>query len=293
MAVILITEVLKGAGIGMRTIRRKVAAGGVVMFLAAALSLSVLMTGRAYAAPSRTTGEEAAVEIGASILPADPPSFDVEHFVLPERARMLVVVEGTEGSDCQVYAYERPEEEEDVWELRLSVSGRLGMNGMSNNRVEGDKTTPIGLFRMDTPFGQGKPLKGFPENYIKVNKNYVWVTETNRLEACSTMDGELVGTKGYRGYYEYVLNAGYNKNAVEKKGSALFLHCQKKKRVGTSGCVEIPREQMIEIMRMYGTYGDGACYIAQAPKGTFSLIYDSFGANDGLSPEGDFTIPQP
>lgn len=34
--------------------------------------------------------------------------------------------------------------------------------------------------------------------------------------------------------------------------------------------------------------GNGACYIAQAPKGTFSLLYESYGANDGLSPDGDF-----
>ena len=56
----------------------------------------------------------------------------------------------------------------------------------------------------------------------------------------------------------------------------------------TSGCVAIEKEKMIEIMRLYGTYGDGSCYIAQAPAGTFDFIYDSYGANNGLSPDGDF-----
>ena len=45
---------------------------------------------------------------------------------------------------------------------------------------------------------------------------------------------------------------------------------------------------MEQILILYGTYGNGACYIAQAPKGTFSLLYESYGANDGLSPDGDF-----
>lgn len=35
------------------------------------------------------------------------PSFDVSRFILPEEAKMLVVVEGNEGSTCQVYAYEK------------------------------------------------------------------------------------------------------------------------------------------------------------------------------------------
>lgn len=276
------------------------------VLLAAILSLSVAVTGRASgAAPvsegmgipgalPEAVGQESVGENGQ--VPALQPGsldFHVERFVLPEGARMLVVVEGTGGSACQVYAYERPEAEDETWVLRLHTSGRLGRGGMSNNRTEGDKTTPIGLFQMDTPFGQGEPLEGFPANYIQVTKDYVWVTETNRLEAASSQEGERVGAKGYAGYYDYVLNAGYNRNAVEKKGSALFLHCQKKKRAGSAGCVEIPKEDMIAIMRLYGAYGDGACYIAQAPRGTFPLIYDSYGVNNGLSPEGDFTVSVP
>lgn len=288
----------------MRSTRRKMAVRGASALLAALLSLSAAVTGRASetapaaegtieagAAPDAAGKESIDTKGAVPDLQPDGQDFLVDRFVLPEGARVLVVVEGTGGSACQVYAYERPEAGDETWILRLCTAGRLGRGGMSNHRTEGDLTTPIGVFQMDTPFGQGKPLEGFPENYIQVTKSYVWVTKTNRLEASSTEDGERVGTKGYAGYYEYVLNAGYNKNAVEKKGSALFLHCQRKKRTGSAGCVEIPKEDMIAIMRLYGAYGDGACYIAQAPRGTFPLIYDSYGANNGLSPEGDFTIP--
>ena len=54
--------------------------------------------------------------------------------------------------------------------------------------------------------------------------------------------------------------------------------------------MSIPKEEMARVMRLYGTYGDGACYTAQAPAGTFELIYDTYGANNGLSPEGDFAV---
>ena len=50
---------------------------------------------------------------------------------------------------------------------------------------------------------------------------------------------------------------------------------------------------MIAVMRLYGQYGDGRCYIALAPFGTFGRIYDTYGTNNGLSPEGDFSAAGP
>lgn len=214
------------------------------------------------------------------------PSFDVNRFVLPDPARMLVVVEGTGGTGCHVYAYEKTGE---GWALRVDTLGYLGRNGMSNHRTVGDKTTPIGLFQLNTPFGQSPALEGFPSNYIQVDESYVWEDSSNRLVKGSTASGEQVGTFWYKGHYDYVLDAGFNRNAIPNQGSALFLHCTVPEKSDTSGCVGIPKEQMAAVMRLYGTYGDGACYIAQAPQGTFAWIYDSYGANQGLSPEGNFS----
>ena len=102
--------------------------------------------------------------------------FDVDRFVLPSEARVLVVEEGTGQSSCRVYAYERSES---GWEKRLETEGYMGLNGMSNHRVSGDKTTPIGVFQMNTPFGQEDALEGFPSNYLKVTESHVWTDDTN------------------------------------------------------------------------------------------------------------------
>jgi len=208
-----------------------------------------------------------------------------DRFVLPEEARVLVAVEGTGGSKCNVYAWEKLE---GGWTLKLQTTGYLGKNGMSNHRVMGDKTTPIGVFQLNTPFGQSEPLEGFPADYIKVKESHVWEDDTNRLVDGSDKDGERVGTAAYAGHYDYALDAGFNRNAIPGQGSALFLHCSVSYMDSSSGCVAIAKEQMAEIMKLYGTYGGGACYIAQAPQGTFGQIYDTYGANQGLSPEGNF-----
>jgi hypothetical protein len=42
---------------------------------------------------------------------------------------------------------------------------------------------------------------------------------------------------------------------------------------------------MKEVMRLYGSRGDGHCYIALAPQGGFDRVYEALGVNQGLSPE--------
>ena len=234
-------------------------------------------------------GEENLLEENGNVpeLAADAAqmsSFSVKQFRLPENAAVLAVVEGTGGSSCQVYAYEKNGQGQ--WELRFETSGYLGRNGMSANRISGDKTTPVGLFELNTPFGQKEALEGFPENYIQVDERYLWSDEKNRLVTGETGEGEWVGTAGYADYYDYCLDMGYNRNALSKKGSALFIHCHGGGRTETSGCVSIEKERMIDLLRLYGTYGDGRCFIALAPEGGFEAVYDSLGSNQGLSPQG-------
>lgn len=214
-------------------------------------------------------------------------SFDTARFVLPKEARVLVVVEGTTDSECRVYAFERAGEKE-KWEKCLETDGVLGKNGMSSHRHSGDKTTPIGVFQMNTPFGQKEALEGFPADYIQVDASYVWEDAANKLSQDFLKEGERVGSQEYAGYYDYVIDAGFNPNGIADQGSALFLHCKGAFRDYTSGCVAIEAEAMTEILRLYGRYGSGAVFIAQAKAGDFDAIYSSFGSNQGLSPE----VPQ-
>lgn len=201
--------------------------------------------------------------------------FDAARFVLPEEARVLIVVEGTTGSQCRVYGFER-KTEADSWEKRLETAGILGKNGMSAHRRSGDKTTPIGVFRMNTPFGQKEALAGFPSDYIQVDASYVWEDASNQLSQDGSKEGERVGSGRYAGYYDYVISMGFNPAGMAKLGSALFLHCQGEVREYTSGCVAVDTASMLRIMRLYGTYGTGAVFLAQAEKGGFEALYDSF-----------------
>ncbi len=235
-------------------------------------------------ASAASTGTETAGSTGQAGGAVFAGSADVSRFVLPDEARVLVVVEGTGGSLCNVYAFERSSVN-GTWTKQVETTGHLGMNGMSSHRHSGDKTTPIGVFKMNTPFGQAKALEGFPSDYIQVDDSYVWEDDTNKLSRDTSKEGERVGSSGYAGYYDYAIDAGFNPNGIKNQGSALFLHCAGEFKDYTSGCVAIEKDQMIQIMKLYGKYGSGASFIAQAPKGTFEQIYNTYGTNQGLSPD--------
>ena len=211
-------------------------------------------------------------------------SYDLQAFVLPEDAQLFLVTEAI-SSVCRVTVYSR--EPGGSFRKELSVPGVLGENGLSDHRTAGDRTTPVGLFCMNTPFGQAPAQEGFPSDYMQVSSSYVWSDLTNTLEDDPNLllPGERVGTERYAGYYDYVLDMGYNKKAIADKGGALFLHCNQNGDSSTSGCVAIDPAAMLQIMKLYGRYGTGHCYIALAPYGGFGPVYDSFGSNDGLSPQ--------
>jgi len=227
--------------------------------------------------------------------PGDPDYldfFDPEKFVLPEDAKVLTIVGGMEGTGCKVYIFERETTADgNKWKLITTTNGAMGRNGMSNDRHEGDGTTPIGVWQLNTPFGQKPAEDGFPADYLQVSGNdYVWTEKENKLmlDPTGTLAGERVGSEKYKGYYNYALDCGYNKNAVQGKGSALFIHCLKPEEGGSSGCIKISEDKMKRLMKLYGEYGDGKCYIAQAPIKSIYKLYNAYGVNNGLSPDGVF-----
>jgi len=271
----------------------------IIRTVAVAVSVSILTSLSAFA------GTEAE---NASCIETGERSYDVTKFRVPSGTRVLVVVEGfavNGGKDTyneeyvedssrwnkvRVTAYYR-DSDSSSWKAKLQSAGVMGYNGMSNHRSVGKGETPIGLFRMNTPFGRRSAGEGFPSDYTEImiaDKDQYWSDDTNRLEKnadSSVQSGERLYEDWAKGIYSYVLDFGFNKNNVNKDGSALFLHCTKDGKPSTAGCVAIDTDAMAAIMRLYAK-GD-AC-IAVAPESQFGGVYDSYNET-GKSPEGAFT----
>ena len=164
------------------------------------------------------------------------------------------------------------------WKLTLSTpDGRLGRKGMGKEK-EGDEKTPVGIFRMNTPFGIKAAEEGFPANYLKVDSSYYWngdsasdrynkLVNTGSYTAFDKKESEHLAD--YAGYYDYALDMGYNADGTAHKGSALFLHCSVEGQ-NTGGCVAVPAEFMKGVLRLYK---EGSSYIVLAPAGQFEQFY--------------------
>lgn len=168
-----------------------------------------------------------------------------------EYTQMITVAgSGMDSSHVQVTYYKK--DSEGQWAEQFSVPGYCGHNGMSYDKKEGDRKTPIGTYSFTTAFGvYADPGSVIP--YKVLDQNDYWVDDSS-----SQFYNQMVNTKttaktwnsaehliGVLPQYHYALALNYNtENPVPGKGSAIFLHGYHTYKTWTEGCIAIPEEKM-------------------------------------------------
>ena len=67
-----------------------------------------------------------------------------------------------------------------IWTETLSCSARVGKNGITSNKREGDGKTPTGIYSFGQAFGvAGNP--GTSRGWLQVNNNHYWVDDVTIL----------------------------------------------------------------------------------------------------------------
>lgn len=137
------------------------------------------------------------------------------------------------------------------WNRKLSAYCGYGSNGMSTDRHEGDRTTPIGSFPILHGFGIADN-PGSTMQYRKITNNSYWSGEYSTynqwVESARPVDGEHL-IAYYQ--YKYAMAIGFNRNpTVYKKGSAIFLHCKSYDHWSTAGCVSVEESVMKRLLTM-------------------------------------------
>ena len=258
-------------------------------------AVPALAEGAAAAVPGQGPGGAQAASSDGTSICTECLSFDASRFVLPSDVyKEGYVADPARWNRARVTVFVR-ENEGQPWIPKVQSPAVYGWGGMSNARHAGDGTTPIGLFRADTPFGRREALAGFPSDYQEIMisaENQYWSDSTNCLEVNpdkAAQNGEKLYADWARGIYSWCLNSGFNKNNAQRgTGSALFLHCTADGKPSTAGCVAMDERAMAEILRLYAR---GACYCAIAPEGTFDGVYNALNET-GKSPEGSFPMSE-
>ena len=172
----------------------------------------------------------------------------------------LTIQDPGDTTTCRFYAYTK---EDGEWKEEFKVAGYVGRSGIADaaNRVEGDGTSPAGVYSFGMLFGIQDNPGGLHREYKKVDEDDYWDGDRNSDTYNQHVRGsEMPDTWNaaasehlidYKYSYNYAAMVNYNVNpTIKGKGSAIFLHCTHPGSLYSAGCISIPESKMIRALRL-------------------------------------------
>ena len=132
----------------------------------------------------------------------------------------------------------------------------IGKNGLKKNKIEGDKSTPLGTFQLGDLYWRPDRVKK-PETSLKcipITKNMKWCNDENSkfYNKEFTKNIDIRHEKLFRRdcKYNYFILIRYNyKKVVKGKGSAIFIHLTKNYKK-TDGCVALKEKDFLILAKI-------------------------------------------
>lgn len=160
----------------------------------------------------------------------------------------LIIVDSN-ATNCEVYCYEKIDS---YWSLLYNTTGIVGKNGTVSNKQEGDHCTPKGLFSLGFVFGTENINTKM--EFRLINNNCYWIDDSKSTYYNQWVESNEISWESaehlidYPQSYHYGIVINYNTDPiVQYAGSAIFLHCMS--GTYTAGCVAVPEEDMIYILK--------------------------------------------
>ena len=131
----------------------------------------------------------------------------------------------------------------------------IGKNGLKKNKIEGDKSTPKGIFGLGKLYYRSDRVPK-PETNLttkKITKNLGWCDISNNkyynqeVSSLKNVNKEKFFRKDNK--YDYLIIINYNKNKIKNKGSAIFIHLTRDYKA-TNGCVAINKNDFLILAKI-------------------------------------------
>ena len=133
----------------------------------------------------------------------------------------------------------------------------VGKNGLTSNKVEGDKKTPIGTFELDKLYYR-KDKFSKPKTKLKcvpIDRGMGWCNDLNNPQKYNKIikrNKKIKHEKIFRSdsNYDFIIPIKYNfRKPILGKGSAIFLHITKNYR-STAGCIAISKNDFLILIKL-------------------------------------------
>jgi len=119
-------------------------------------------------------------------------------------------------------------------------------------KYEGDKRAPIGIFKLTDIFGYSFSTNSAMP-YLHTSKKLICVDDSK-----SNFYNQIIQAQGEEKSFEYMkrqdrqyqlgIVVAHNKNAVDSRGSCIFLHVQRESNASTVGCTSMKYENIKKIV---------------------------------------------
>tara|TARA_B100000902_G_C26934624_1_gene727998 strand:- start:207 stop:701 length:495 start_codon:yes stop_codon:yes gene_type:complete len=133
----------------------------------------------------------------------------------------------------------------------------VGKNGLSQKKIEGDKKTPIGTYKIEHLYFRKDRIK-LPKTYLKtveIKPDMGWCDDINfpsKYNKLIKIDKKIHHEALYRNDYKYdlLIPIKYNFNKViPGKGSCIFIHLTKNYH-STAGCIAIQKKDFLILLKL-------------------------------------------
>lgn len=171
-------------------------------------------------------------------------------------AEQLFIIGGIGQTTAYVSMHQK--DEEGSWKQIITTPGYIGKYGLGKTK-EGDAKTPVGTFHFNRAFGISSDPGCTAFEYRQVTEDDYWsgdqregyhyneMVSIKDYPDLSLEDSEHI--VDYTREYQYCMNISWNEDGTPGKGSAIFLHCLGPVKPYTGGCVAIPEDQMVKVLK--------------------------------------------
>ena len=131
----------------------------------------------------------------------------------------------------------------------------IGKRGIKKHKIEGDKSTPKGLFSLGKLYYRAdrvdKPKTKLDIN--KIEKNMGWCDDSKSkyynslIKISNKYNYEKLFRKDNK--YNYILVINYNTKQISYKGSAIFIHLTKNYKP-TAGCITLKEKDFLIMLKL-------------------------------------------
>ena len=132
----------------------------------------------------------------------------------------------------------------------------IGKNGLTSNKIEGDKKTPKGIYSLGPLFYRKDKFRN-PETKIKkkpIKKSMGWCDDVDNknYNQLIKINKNIKHEKLFRNdkIYDLLIPINYNINKpIRKKGSAIFIHLTTNYKK-TLGCIALKKNDFLTMLKL-------------------------------------------